>query len=69
MNTADYFHHARKLAAFPADAALALAREAAALDKAAAERKVADTGPSEVWVESLPDGSVPLRFSRGIKVF
>ena len=38
MNTAAYFRHARSLGAVPADAALMLARKAAALDKTAADK-------------------------------
>jgi hypothetical protein len=38
MNTATYYAHARSLAPFRAADALALAREAAALDQAAADK-------------------------------
>ena len=64
--TADY-RHARALGPFPAAAALALAREAAALDEAAAAKRL--PGPVVVWHETMPDGSAPLRLSNGVKVY
>jgi hypothetical protein len=62
MNTAAYFRHIRSLAPFRAVEALALAREAAALDVAAKVR--AKGGADLVCWE---DGEVRLSFA--IKVF
>lgn len=67
MNTAQYFQHARSLGPFSAQDCLALAREAAELDRAAELRKVPQ--PVVVWTESLPDGTGTLRLSRGVTVY
>jgi hypothetical protein len=67
MNTATYFSHARSLGAFTAQDCLAIARQAAELDRAAELRKVPQ--PVVVWHESLPDGSGTARFSNGITVY
>jgi hypothetical protein len=63
--TAEYFKHARSLAPFPAHQALALAREAAALDRLAIKVQQ----PVIAWYEVLPDGSNLVKFSNGIKVY
>jgi hypothetical protein len=67
MNAQAYFHHIRSLGSFPAAAALELAREAAALDEAAAAKRRA--GPDIVAREVMPDGSAPITLSFGIKVY
>ena len=67
MNATAYYRHARALGPFPAAEALALAREAAALDEAAAAKR--RPGPVVVWHETLPDGTAPLRFSNGVTVY
>lgn len=67
MNTTEYFKHARSLGGFPASQCLALARQAAALDRAAELKKVAQ--PVLAWHEVMPDGSGFVKFSCGIKVF
>ena len=67
MNTAQYFQHARSLGAFTAEDCIALARQAAELDRAAELRKV--PAPVVVWTESLPDGSGLCRFSNGVTVY
>lgn len=67
MNATAYYRHARALGPFSAAAALALAREAAALDEAAAAKRV--PAPVVVWHETLLDGSAPLRFSNGVTVY
>lgn len=61
MTTSEYFNHARSLAPFSASDCLALAREAAELDREAAERK------SVPYVEvDREDG---IRMSRSIRVY
>jgi hypothetical protein len=68
LSTKDYYNHIRGLdARIPANAALDLAREAVELDRRAAERKTAP--PTLVCVETLPDGSAPIRLSFSVKVF
>lgn len=70
LSTKDYYDHIRGLdARIPASAAMDLAREAVELDRRAAERKAAATPPSLVFVETLPDGSAPIRLSFSVKVF
>jgi len=69
MNTQDYFRIARSLGAFSAADCLALAREAAELDRAAAARAASAAGPDVVAVETLPDGSGAVRLSFGVKVY
>jgi hypothetical protein len=69
MDTRDYFKHIRSLGAFPAAGALALAREAAALDKARDEKRAIAAGPSIAAYEVMPDGTAPVRLSFGIKVY
>ena len=67
MTTAQHYRHVRSLGAFPAVDCLRMARQAAALDHAAELRRL--PLPVTVWVETLPDGSQPLRFSNGITVY
>ena len=67
MNSAQYFHHARSLGAFKAADCLALAREAAELDRLAELKKVA--APIVAWHEVMPDGSGFVKFANGIKVY
>jgi hypothetical protein len=67
MTAADYYKHIRSLGPFPANQALELAREAAALDRAADERK-ARTGPTQAFYETQ-DGSGTIRLSFGVSVF
>jgi hypothetical protein len=67
MNARQYFTHARSLAAFRAEDALALAREAAELDRIAAAKRVAP--PAVVSYEVLPDATALVNLSFGIKVF
>lgn len=70
MNVREYYKHNRSLGNFRAQDCLMLAREAAALDAAAAERANASRpGPSQVSWETLPDGSAPARFNPPIYVF
>jgi hypothetical protein len=61
MSARSYYTHIRSLGAFRAVEALALAREAAALDQAAADR--ARVPFIDVWYE---DG---IRMSRAVRVF
>ena len=65
MTATEYFRHARSLGAFRAVDALALAREAAALDEA---HRIA-TPPAQVWHEVNPDGSGRVSLSAGVLVF
>jgi hypothetical protein len=65
--THEYYHHARRLGAFSAEDCLELARQAAALDQAAATKKIVT--PMIAWHEVLPDGSSMLRASDGITVY
>lgn len=67
MNAAQYFQTARSLGAFRAEDCLALAREAAELDRAAELRKI--PAPVVVWYELLPDGSGKAKFSNGVTVY
>lgn len=69
MTTTDYYKHARSLGAFSAAQCLRLAKEAAALDKAAAQRQAAHCGADAVCVETMPDGSAPVRLSFSIKCY
>jgi len=67
MNAHDYFRHARSLGAFRAEDALALAREAVALDEAAKLKKLA---PASLVSYELVDGdTVPVKLSFAVKVF
>ena len=68
MTKQDYYKHIRSLAAFPATGAWRLACEAAALDEAAAIRRVVNQGPTTVWSESQ-DGAQTLRLSVGVNCF
>lgn len=67
MNAQQYFKHARTLGAFTAEDCLALAREAEALDKAAAVRRIAP--PAVVSREVVLDNGDAMSLSFGIKVF
>jgi hypothetical protein len=67
MQTTQYFQHARSLGAFRAEDALAVARQAAELDRVAALKAAAQ--PTVAWYEVLPDGSGMVRFSNGVKVY
>lgn len=67
MTTAQYFSHIRSLGAFPAAGALELARKAVEMDNKAAAKCSPST--AVVWHEILPDGSVPLKLSHGVKVY
>jgi hypothetical protein len=69
MNTQNYFKVARSLGAFRAVDCLALAREAAELDRAAAARAASAAGPDVVAVETLPDGNGAVQLSFGVKVY
>ena len=66
MNTAQYFKHARSLGAFTAEDCIAMARQAAELDRAAELKKVAQ--PVVVWYEVNPDGT-RAKFSKGVTVY
>lgn len=66
MNTAQYFKQARSLGAFTAESCIALARQAAELDRAAELKKVAQ--PVVVWYEVNPDGT-QAKFSKGVTVY
>lgn len=67
MQTADYYRHARSIGPFRAVDALAMAREAAKIDEAAAARKIAPR--SIVHYEVMPDGSAMVRSSLGVTVY
>jgi hypothetical protein len=67
MDAKAYFRHIRSLGAFRAIDAIKLAREAAALDHAAAAKRA--PGPEVVAREVMPDNSNPLRLSFGVKVY
>jgi len=67
MTVKDYYSHTRSLGAFTAEDCLRLAREAAALDAAAAAKKVPPS--SLASYEVMPDGSAPIRLSFSVKVF
>ena len=66
MNTAQYFQHARSLGAFTAEDCIALARQAAELDRAAELRNAQK--PVVVWYEVNQDGT-RAKFSNGITVY
>ena len=66
MNTTQYFQQARSLGAFRADDCLALAREAAELDRQAELKKLPQ--PVVVWYEVNPDGT-HAKFSNGVTVY
>ena len=66
--TKSYYNHARSLGAFNAADCLRIARDAAALDRAAIERSVS-VPPAAVALEVLHDGSNPVHLSFGIYVF
>jgi putative heme iron utilization protein len=67
MNTATYYKHIRGLGAFPAIGALALAREAAALDVAAAERAARNRGAD--LVSTVSEYGMQARLSFSVKVY
>lgn len=67
MDAKGYFRHIRSLGAFRAIDAIKLAREAAALDRAAAAKRA--PGYDVVAREVMPDGGDPLHLSFGIKVY
>ena len=67
MNTTQYFKQARSLGAFTAEDCIALARQAAELDRAAELKRLPQ--PVVVWTECLPDGSGSLKFSNGVTVY
>jgi hypothetical protein len=67
MNEQQYYRHARSLGAFSAQDALALAREAAELDRAAAAKRIAP--PAVVAREVMPDDSAPIHLSFGVTVY
>lgn len=68
LTVSDYYRHIRALGAFPAADCLRMAREAAALDRAAEARRPRP-GPTGVCWETMPDGSAPIRLSFTILVF
>jgi hypothetical protein len=67
MNAQEYFKHARGLGAFTAEDCLSLAREAAALDEAAAAKRIAP--PATVAREVVLDNGDAITLSFGVKVF
>lgn len=66
MNTAEYFKHARSLGAFTAEDCIALARQAAELDRVAELNKT--PAPVVAWYELNADGT-QAKFSQGITVY
>lgn len=71
MSVAEYYKHVRKITdgRGKAEDCFRLAKEAVALDKASAERRLAEARkPDMVSVEVLPDGS-EISLSRGVFVF
>ena len=71
MSVSSYYRHLRSITGMRGRAVecIALAREAEALDEASRQRKAAERRPDMVSVEVLPDGSNPIRLSRGVLVF
>jgi hypothetical protein len=67
MNAQTYFRHIRSLGAFRAIDAIAMAREAAALNEAAAAKR--SPVPEIVAREVMHDGSNALHLSFGVKVY
>lgn len=67
MNVIEYYKHIRSLGPFKAIDCLDQARIAAALDEKSMLAKA--TLPVDIWHETMPDGSAPLRFSLGVRCF
>lgn len=65
MDFKAYYRHCRRIGTYRAVDAIALARQAAALDEA----NYVTTPPASVGVEVMPDGSSPIILSFGIKVY
>lgn len=65
MDVKSYYRHCRSIGNYRAVDALALAREAAALDEA----NYVTVPPASAGVEVMPDGTSPIILSFGIKVY
>lgn len=62
-----YYLEARAMGAFRAEDCWRMAKEAAALDENAYAKRRCP--PTQVWWESMPDGSAPVKLSAGVYCF